>query len=81
MLTLQAVGAEDEAMWAPDKYVSSRTKDGTVKKTALENSRTTARAVSSPSRSKKGNELIDVVLTDGSNQICLVTREGMCVRC
>ncbi|MEI6515810.1 MAG: DNA gyrase C-terminal beta-propeller domain-containing protein [bacterium] len=35
MLILKAQGAEDEAMWAADKYVLFATKDGTVKKTSL----------------------------------------------
>lgn len=81
VLTLQAVGAEDEAMWAPDKYVLFGTKDGTVKKTALEEYKNYRKGGIIALKIEEGNELIDVVLTDGSNQICLVTREGMCVRC
>jgi DNA gyrase subunit A len=30
---------------------------------------------------EEGNDLVDVVLTDGKSQICLVTNGGMCVRC
>jgi DNA gyrase subunit A len=30
---------------------------------------------------EEGNSLIDVLLTDGAMQICLVTREGLCVKC
>jgi DNA gyrase subunit A len=75
------VGAEDEAMWAPDKYVLFGTKDGTVKKTALEEFKNYRKGGIIALKIEEGNELIDVVLTDGSNQICLVTREGMCVRC
>ncbi|QIF03189.1 DNA gyrase subunit A [Roseimicrobium sp. ORNL1] len=81
VLTLQAVGAEDDAMWAPDKYVLFGTKDGTVKKTALEEYKNYRKGGIIALKIEEGNELIDVVLTDGSNQICLVTREGMCVRC
>ncbi|MEZ0274404.1 MAG: DNA gyrase C-terminal beta-propeller domain-containing protein, partial [Roseimicrobium sp.] len=81
VLTLQAVGAEDDAMWAPDKYVLFGTKDGTVKKTALEEFKNYRKGGIIALKIEEGNELIDVVLTDGSNQICLVTREGMCVRC
>lgn len=81
VLTLQAVGAEDDAMWAPDKYVLFATKDGTVKKTALEEFKNYRKGGIIALKIDEGNELIDVVLTDGSNQICLVTRGGMCVRC
>lgn len=81
VLTLQAVGAEDDAMWAPDKYVFFGTKDGTVKKTALEEYKNYRKGGIIALKIEEGNELIDVVLTDGSNEICLVTSEGMCLRC
>jgi DNA gyrase subunit A len=81
VLTLPAVGAEDEAMWASDRYVLFATKDGTVKKTALEEFRNYRKGGIIALKIDEGNELIDVVVTDGKSEICLVTREGMCVRC
>jgi DNA gyrase subunit A len=57
------------------------TKDGTVKKTALEEFRNYRKDGIIALKIDDGNELIDVVLTDGKSEICLVTHEGMCVRC
>ncbi len=81
VLILTAVGAEDDAMWASDKYVFFATKDGTVKKTALEEYKNYRKGGIIALKIDEGNELIDVVLTDGGNEICLITHEGMCVRC
>jgi DNA gyrase subunit A len=81
VLNLPAVGAEDEAMWSADRFVLFATKDGTVKKTALEEFRNYRKGGIIALKIDEGNELIDVVVTDGRSEICLVTREGMCVRC
>jgi DNA gyrase subunit A len=81
VLRLEAQGAEDAAMWAADRYVLFATKDGTVKKTALEafkNYRTNGlQAITI----EDGNDLVDVILTDGKMEICLITHEGSCVKC
>jgi DNA gyrase subunit A len=81
VLTLPAVGAEDDAMWSADHFVLFATKDGTVKKTALEEFKNYRKGGIIALKIDEGNELIDVVVTDGKSEICLVTREGMCVRC
>jgi DNA gyrase subunit A len=81
VLTLPAVGAEDDAMWSADQFVLFATKDGTVKKTALEEFRNYRKGGIIALKIEEGNELIDVVVTNGKCEICLVTREGMCVRC
>lgn len=81
VLRLEAQGAEDEAMWAADKYVLFATKDGTVKKTTLEEFKNYRKGGIIAIKIDEANDLVDVVLTDGSKQICLVTHEGMCVRC
>lgn len=81
VLRLEASGAEDEAMWAADKFVLFATKDGTVKKTALEEFKNYRKGGIIAIKIDEGNDLVDVVLTDGTKQICLVTHEGMCVRC
>lgn len=80
VLRLEAKGAEDEAMWAPDKYVLFATKDGTVKKTALEEFKNYRKGGIVAIKIEEGNDLVDVVLTDGNKEVCLVTHEGMCVR-
>lgn len=80
VLTLEAQGPEDDAMWAADKYVVFATKDGTVKKTALEEFKNYRKDGIAAINLDEGNDLVDVVLTDGNKEICLVTHEGMCVR-
>ncbi len=80
VLILKAKGAEDEAMWAADRYVLFVTKDGTIKKTALEEFKNYRRDGIIAIKLDEGNQLVDVVLTDGTKEVCLVTHEGMCVR-
>ena len=80
VLILKAQGAEDEAMWAADRYVFFATKDGTVKKTALEEFKNYRKDGIIAIKLEEGNDLVDVLLTDGSKEICLITHEGMCVR-
>ncbi len=67
-------------MWAVDRYVVFATKDGTVKKTALEEFKNYRKDGIAAINLEDGNDLVDVVLTDGNKEICLVTHEGMCVR-
>jgi len=67
--------------WRDDQYVVFATKDGTVKKTALSGFRNIRKDGIIAIGIDEGNDLIQVILTDGSQQLCLVTREGMCVRC
>ncbi|MDI1314910.1 DNA gyrase subunit A [Prosthecobacter sp.] len=80
VLTLVAQGSEDEAMWAADKFVVFATKDGTVKKTALEEFKNYRKDGIAAINLDEGNDLVDVVLTDGNKEICLVTHEGMFAR-
>jgi len=80
VLTLVAQGPEDEAMWAADKFVVFATKDGIVKKTALEEFKNYRKDGIAAINLDEGNDLVDVVLTDGNKEICLVTHEGMFAR-
>lgn len=80
VLILKAKGAEDEAMWAADRYVLFATKDGTIKKTALEEFKNYRRDGIIAIKLDEENQLVDVALTDGSKEVCLITHEGMCVR-
>ena len=66
--------------FSEDQYVFFATKDGVVKKTVLS-------AYGNPRSSginainiEKGDELIDVQVTDGKNDIVLATRHGMSIR-
>jgi DNA gyrase subunit A len=81
VLRLEAQGVEDEAMWSPDKFVLFATKDGTVKKTALEAFKNYRKDGIIAINIEEGNDLVDVVLTDGKSEICFATRDGMCLRC
>ena len=80
VLILKAQGAEDEAMWAADRYVLFATKDGTIKKTALEEFKNYRKDGIIAIKLDECNDLVDVELTDGTKEVCLVTHEGMCVR-
>ena len=81
MLRLEAQGVEDVAMWSPDKFVLFATRDGTVKKTALDAFKNYRKDGIIAINIEEGNDLVDVVLTTGESQICFATREGMCLRC
>lgn len=81
VLRLEAQGVEDDAMWSPDKFVLFATRDGTVKKTALEAFKNYRKDGIIAINIEEGNDLVDVVLTNGSSEICFATREGMCLRC
>jgi len=66
--------------FSEDQYLFFATKDGVVKKTVLS-------AYGNPRSSginainiEKGDELIDVQVTDGKNDIVLATRHGMSIR-
>ncbi len=67
--------------WSDDHFVLFATKDGTVKKTALNAFRNIRKDGIIAINIEEGNDLIQVILTDGSKQICLVTHEGQCVKC
>lgn len=81
VLRIEATGADDETMWREDRYVLFATKDGTVKKTSLDAFKNIRKDGIIAINIDEGNDLIDVILTDGQSQICLVTHGGMCVRC
>ncbi|MDB6120756.1 MAG: gyrase, subunit [Verrucomicrobiaceae bacterium] len=81
VLRLEAQGVEDEAMWSPEKFVLFATKDGTVKKTALDAFKNYRKDGIIAINIEEGNDLVDVVLTDGKSNVCFVTHGGMCLQC
>ncbi|MCX6854976.1 MAG: DNA gyrase subunit A, partial [Verrucomicrobia bacterium] len=81
VLRLEAQGVEDEAMWSPEKFVLFATRDGTVKKTSLDAFKNYRKAGMIAINIEEGNDLVDVVLTDGKSNVCFVTHEGMCLQC
>lgn len=56
------------------------TRDGTVKKTKLIDYKNHRKDGIIAIRIDEGNELVNVRLTSGSDDICLLTRDGLCVR-
>jgi DNA gyrase subunit A len=81
VLRLEAQGAQDEGMWREDRFVLFATKDGTVKKTSLDSFKNIRKDGIIAINIEEGNDLIQVILTDGKSQVCMTTHEGMCVRC
>ncbi len=81
VVRLETAGSEDESIWRADRFVLFATKDGTVKKTALDDFKNIRKDGIIAINIEDGNELIQVMITDGTKEICLTTHEGMCVRC
>ncbi len=82
-LRVEAVREDDgnDITWDQEKFVLFVTKDGTVKKTALGDFRNFRKDGIIAIRIDEGNSLLGVKLTNGENDLCLVTRNGYCVRC
>ncbi len=82
VLRIEAVGAEDkDATFTDDQYVLFATRSGKVKKTRLSDFRNYRKDGIIAIKIEEGNELIDVKLTTGDDDICLVTSDGYCARC
>ena len=81
VLRLECASEEDETIWREDQFILFATRDGTVKKTALSAYRNVRKDGIIAINIKDGNDLIQVVLTDGKQELCLTTSHGMCVRC
>lgn len=62
-----------------DKYLLMATKDGLIKKTSLKEYDTTRKTGLQGITLKEGDELIGVRLTDGQDNVVLVTKNGMCI--
>ncbi|MEM7145751.1 MAG: DNA gyrase subunit A [Verrucomicrobiota bacterium] len=82
VLRVVAQGQENkDATFVEDQYVLFATRSGKVKKTRLSDFRNYRENGIIAIKIEEGNELIDVVLTSGEDEICLVTNQGYCVRC
>jgi DNA gyrase subunit A len=81
VLRLEAVLEEDgDKTWEQEGFVLFATRDGTVKKTTLTDYKNYRKGGLNAITIEEGNELIGVRLTTGEDDICLVTRDGLCVR-
>ncbi len=79
ILRLRA-GALDDEQFVNSHYVVFSTKNGTVKKTLLEQySRPRANGVRAITL-QEGDELVDVRLTNGNNELIIATRRGYAAR-
>ncbi len=65
--------------FAEGKYLLMATKNGLIKKTALKEYDTTRKTGLQGITLKEEDELISVRLTDGEDNVVLVTKEGMCI--
>ncbi|MBO4839241.1 MAG: DNA gyrase subunit A [Lachnospiraceae bacterium] len=63
-----------------DKYFMMATKDGMAKKTALTEYQNVRSNGLAAINLKEGDELIEVKITDGQDDVLLVTRAGQCIR-
>lgn len=81
VLRIVAVGQEDkDATFVDDQFVFFATRSGKVKKTKLSDFRNFRKDGIIAIKIEEGNELIDVKLTNGDDDICLVTSGGYAVR-
>ena len=65
--------------FADGKYLLMATKEGLIKKTALKEYDTTRKTGLQGITLKEDDELIGVRLTDGEDNVVLVTRNGLCI--
>ena len=65
--------------FAEGKYLLFATKNGLIKKTALTEYNSARKSGLQAINLKEDDELIGVRLTDGEDNVVLVTREGMCI--
>jgi len=81
---LRLEGTKDEegkdTTFLSEQCLLFATKDGTVKKTALSAYKNHRKDGIIAIRIDEGNELVNVRLTSGDDEICLLTRDGLCVR-
>lgn len=80
VLRVESIGEDDRATFDQPYYVFFATKSGKVKKTALSEFRNFRKDGIIAIKIEEGNELINVKLTTGTDDICLITSGGLCVR-
>ncbi len=74
-------GGDKDKTWNTALHVVFATRDGTVKKTNLNDFRNIRKDGIIAIKIEEENELIDVVMTDGSSEIVLATHDGLSLRC
>ncbi len=71
---------KEDTTWSEPGYLFFATKQGTVKKTALEDFGNVRKGGIIAIGIEQGDTLIDVKLTSGQNGVVLITRDGMSIR-
>ncbi|MBW0000995.1 MAG: DNA gyrase subunit A [Verrucomicrobia bacterium] len=73
-------GDTERATWDPGLHVMFATRKGIVKKTNLADFANVRKGGIIAIQVEEGDELIDALLTDGSNEVVLITKHGMSIR-
>ncbi|NUN92211.1 MAG: DNA gyrase subunit A [Verrucomicrobiae bacterium] len=74
-------GADDkDETWSDDQFLLMATSKGTVKKTALRDFANIRKGGIIAINIEAGDDLMDVKLTGGHDEVVLITREGMSIR-
>lgn len=81
VLRLEAQSDEDSTVWREDRFVVFATRVGVVKKTALSDFRNVRKAGINAINIEEGDKLIGVELTNGNDELVLVTSHGLSLRC
>ena len=71
---------KQDTTWEQSDFVFFATKQGTVKKTALADFANVRKGGIIAIGIEQGDTLIDVKLTNGNNEVVLITRDGMSIR-
>ncbi|HVU28364.1 MAG TPA: DNA gyrase subunit A [Verrucomicrobiae bacterium] len=71
---------KEDITWEQPGFIFFATKQGTVKKTALEDFANVRKGGIIAIGIEQGDVLIDVKLTTGKNEVVLITRDGMSIR-
>jgi DNA gyrase subunit A len=79
-LELRKNEAGEDITFGPGQYVFFATKNGTVKKTAIEDFGNTRKGGIIAIGIDEGDVLIEVKLTSGTTDVVLITKEGMSIR-
>ncbi len=79
--TIRIQGKKNEGeTWDPDKNIFFATKSGIVKKSNLSRFKNMKKGGLIAIQIEEGDKLIDCKLTEGNDEIVLITREGMSIR-
>jgi DNA gyrase subunit A len=71
---------KEDKTWEQENYLFFATQRGTVKKTALSDFRNVRKGGIIAIGIEEGDQLIDVKLSSGHDEVILITREGMSIR-